>query len=305
MYSFPIIRKKFVMKKGLKITLIVLGAIAGVVSLDIGVSLIVNAATRVETSHELNGKTFNKIDINIGTADVYLKKYSGTAPYVKCIETSYAKHEVAVEDNTLKIDCNVKERYTFLMISPQRKIELYVPTTTEYKFNIHRTTGDVFIDSDFNFSEFIAKGSTGDISTSTNVVSGKLDIDQSTGDVKLFNVKASSINIETSTGNTNLDMVKCIGELKIKSSTGEHYLNYCDADKINIETSTGDVDLKSCDANSINIKTSTGDVTADFRSSKIVYAESSTGKKDVPKSTSGGLCSIETSTGDIKVTFSK
>lgn len=293
------------MKKGLKIILIVLGSLLGVVALDLGVSLIVNAATRVETSHELKGKSFNKIDINIGTADVYLKKYSGTAPYVKCYETSYAKHEVEVEDNTLKIDCNVKERYTFLMVSPQRKIELYVPILTEYKFNIHRSTGDVFTDGDFNFSEFIAKGSTGDVSMSTNVVSGKLDIDQTTGDVKLYNVKASSIKLETSTGSTNLDMVKSVGELKLKSSTGKHYLNYCDADKINIETSTGDVDLKSCEANSIDIKTSTGDVTAEFRTSKIVYAKSSTGNIDVPKSTSGGLCSIETSTGDIKVTFKK
>ncbi len=293
------------MKKGLKITLIVVGAVLGAVAVDVGVSLVVNAATKVETTHKLKGKTFNSIDINVGTADVYLKEYQGSDPYVKCIETSYAKHDVKVEGNTLKIKSDRKENFPFLIVSPKRQLEVYIPVKTEYKLNIYRSTGDVFIGENFKFNYGVIKGSTGDLSISNSFVSNKLSVIQSTGDVNFNDINANSVDIDLSTGNIALEKVKSATDLKLKTSTGHHFLDNCNANKLIIKSSTGDVKIKNSDANEIDIKTSTGDVTAEFRTSKIVYAKSSTGEVNVPKSKNGGLCSIETSTGDVTVTFKK
>ena len=296
------------MKKGWKIAFIVLGSIAGAVALDVGISLIVNKATEVETIHNLKGETFNEIDIDVTTADVEFTTY-GNEYNVKCIESSYAKHNVRVENKVLKIDST--DTYTpFLLVSPKRKITIYIPKNITYRLNVHHTTGDLFIVSDYKFSDVTIKGSTGDVKFSGPNMSGKLDIYQTTGDIDIGPNNAqceipSAAKIETSTGSIKLEAFKCSGELNLKSSTGNKYLDFVRADKMKITSSTGDVEMKSCDANELDIKTSTGDVTAEFLTSKIVYAKSSTGNIDIPKSTTGGLCSIETSTGDIKVTFKK
>ena len=315
------------MKKGLKITLIVLGSLLGVVALDLGISLIVNAATKVETVHYLKDKSFNKIDINVGTADIEFK-YLGGDPYIHCIESSFEKHDVKVENNTLKIDSSASERLPLIMVSSQRKIEVCLPTNNyynQYKVNIHHSTGDIIINKNYIFSELNIEGSTGDVKVDTLGVNGNFNIKQSTGDINTYNVGVSHINFETSTGHMNLDKVKCAGIIRLKSSTGSKRINKVEANslivesstgsvginksnlfrKLNIESTTGDVNIVDSDSYEIDIKTTTGDITAEFRTSKIVYAKSSTGNIDVPKSTSGGLCSIETSTGDIKVTFKK
>ena len=89
-------------------------------------------------------------------------------------------------------------------------------------------------------------------------------------------------------------------------STGKITLNNVVAnDLLQIERSTGDVRLENCDAGEIKIKTSTGDVTGTLKSEKIFFASASTGKVRVPKTASGGICEITTSTGDIEIEIEK
>ena len=71
------------------------------------------------------------------------------------------------------------------------------------------------------------------------------------------------------------------------------------AKDFSIERSTGDVTLDGCDAETLWIKTDTGDVTGTLLSDKIFMAQSDTGKVEVPKSTSGGVCEVSTDTGKI------
>ena len=56
-----------------------------------------------------------------------------------------------------------------------------------------------------------------------------------------------------------------------------------------------------CDAAEITVKTGTGDVTGTLLSDKVFLTETGTGRIDVPKSTVGGRCEINTDTGDIKI----
>ena len=309
------------MKKGLKIALIATGSFVGLVALDLGVSLIYNKATETTSTHELKS-SFNKINIDVSTSDVEFIKVDEGYGKVVCKETKKFKHTVKVEDNTLKIDFDYKYRFNFLMLSPSFKVQVYIPNTTEYDLNAIRSTGDISVGKDFTFTDVKLGGSTGDVEFSANV-KNKVNIESSTGRVSISNMKPASIDIEISTGSMHLKDINCSGNIELKSTTGDKYLtnvkaknlkviastgdtridNVILSEKLSVNASTGKVRIVESDANEIEIKTSTGDVDANFLTSKIVYAKTSTGDVDVPKSTSGGLCTIETSTGDIKVTF--
>ena len=62
---------------------------------------------------------------------------------------------------------------------------------------------------------------------------------------------------------------------------------------------TGDVTFDRSDASELYVDTSTGDVTGTFLTSKIFITNTTTGKIDVPETTEGGVCKINTTTGKI------
>ena len=65
------------------------------------------------------------------------------------------------------------------------------------------------------------------------------------------------------------------------------------------------MEFDACDAAEILVETSTGDVEGTFLSDKIIFAETDTGRVNVPKGIVGGRCEIKTNTGDIKLEIQK
>ena len=63
--------------------------------------------------------------------------------------------------------------------------------------------------------------------------------------------------------------------------------------------------MTNSDAGEIFIKTTTGSVKGSLLSSKIFMARSDVGKITVPRTTTGGICEIETDTGTINITISE
>ena len=85
-------------------------------------------------------------------------------------------------------------------------------------------------------------------------------------------------------------------------STGDITLQHVIAtEKLSIERSTGDVKFDGADASEILVKTDTGDVTGSLLSDKVFIVHTDTGNVDVPKTTAGGICEIQTDTGDIEL----
>lgn len=311
------------MKKGLKITLIAVGSFLGLVALDLGVSLIYNKANEATNTHELES-SFNKIKIDVSTSDIEIIKANDGKGKVVCKETKKIKHDVKVEDETLKINFNYKYRFSLFMFTPSFKVQVYVPSNVEYELNSTSSTGELEVGSDLVFTKVNSQITTGNLSIASNV-KNEVKIKLTTGDVSLSKMSPNSINIETSTGKIELKDIGCSGDIELKSSTGSKYLENLTSknltntsstgdlklkkvvlsEKLNSTTTTGKIKLSESDAKEVDIKTTTGDVDAEFLSDKIVYAKTSTGDVDVPKSTTGGLCSIETTTGDIKVTIKK
>ena len=113
-----------------------------------------------------------------------------------------------------------------------------------------------------------------------------------TGDKKYQSKELTStvnVNRYESTTQLNLSAVNVGGDVIITVTT--------------IDSSTGNVTFEDSDAATIDVKTDTGDVTGTLLTSKVFYVTTDTGKVNVPKSTTGGLCNIETDTGDVRISI--
>lgn len=278
----------------------------------------------VETKEYKELANFNKFDIDLTIADLEFVKSEETKVVVQ--ETKYDVHAVTSENNTLKVKGqDIRKWYEHLFNwnwFQKVKVTVYMPEGAYDELKVISATGNVTIPSDFSFASFTTAVSTGNVNSKANVTgditvtsatgkinfenitANRMDLKASTGDIKLKDVDVTEdIKIKTSTGDFNLENVTC-KSYESSSSTGDlNFNNVKVTNTINVKNDTGHVKMIASDAEELDIKTSTGYVNLELLTSKIVYAESSTGRKNVPASTTGGLCKIKTSTGDIKVSF--
>lgn len=145
--------------------------------------------------------------------------------------------------------------------------------------------------------------STGDKKITTMTVTGKLKVNSDTGDDLFSDIVCNTLNVTTTTGKQTYTDVSC-GATTLTADTGKiHMTNLVSSDHLKIQTDTGDITFDRCDAVSMDIKAETGDVTGTFRTPKIIYADTDTGRINVSRATEGGLCDITTDTGDIEISF--
>lgn len=268
------------------------------------------------------------IDINIATktADVIIRPSGEEEISVVCYEQTRAKHTVAIKDGVLEIRM-VDERkwYDYIGINFRSpRITVSIPRGQYGKISLRTDTGKVTIPADFGFAEMEITVSTGNVTCAASV-SGEMKIKSTTGSIHLQELSADTLDISTSTGKITAQKVTCAGAASLKISTGD--INLMDLrcksltasgdtsdillkdviveENMSVETDTGKVKFDRCDAGEMQIKTDTGSVTGSLLTPKIFFAETDTGKVDVPKSTYGGKCEITTDTGDIRITVTE
>ena len=225
------------------------------------------------------------------------------------------------------------------ILSTAQTIGVYLPASEYASLTMNSSTGDVTVPNDFNFGSVDIKVSTAEVSFTASV-DQNLKIKASTGDILANGIAAGTIDFSATTGNIiasdiicdadfisaissgdhRITGVRCGGKMDVTSSTGKTYLtditckNFISEantgdisldrviaeENICIERSTGDVSFNGCDAAELTIKTSTGSVVGTLLSDKIFITHTNTGDIDVPRGTSGGICDITTTTGDIE-----
>ncbi len=317
------------MKKSKKISLLVaagfsvLGLMLGVISLlMVGFNFAVLGTDTCETNtHEVTDG-FESISIRSDTADIRILMSEDDQCRVVCQERSKVKHTVTVQNGTLVIDIlDLRKWYDYIgFFFGRETVTLYLPQTEFSRLNIETDTGDIVVPKDFSYQTVSLETDTGDIDwhaavteamtaeTDTGNISlegcsphqMKLDVD--TGDIKLTSVNVAGFaELQTDTGKVQLDHVSG-GKLSVKTSTGGVTLkNTVFSGELSVKSSTGNVRFDCADAATITVKTSTGDVKGTLLSEKIFVTKTSTGKRDVPATTSGGICEITTDTGDIRI----
>ncbi len=292
-------------------------------------------------SYEIT-EAFSDIYINSDTADItFLPSEDGSCRVI-CYERERLKHISTVKDGTLSITFSDKTKwYDHIMAFDNSSVSIYLPLDKYGSLTVSSNTSDIEIPKNFSFttvdislstgdvtshasadeaikitastgkillddlsaSSLYVKTTTGDISLSDVTLSGDLITSVSTGAVKITDLTCQNLTSDGSTGDINLKNVTAFGNFTLKRSTGKTNMTSAYAAAFSIEADTGDVTFNRCDADEITVKTSTGDVTGTLMSNKIIYAKSSSGKIDVPRSNTGGMCEITTSTGKIMISI--
>ncbi len=262
------------------------------------------ATVKYETNTYEISEAFDGIFVNTDTADIHFAPSDNEICKVICYEPDNAKHSVIIQDGTLTIDVVAKkEWYDYIGVNfGSPKITVYLPKAEYASLFIKGSTADVEIPKDFNFKSVDISLSTGDISIE-NISADNLDLTVSTGNVTVSNVICEGdTNIKVSTGKTKLTNIECKNFIT-SGSTGDISLkNVIAAEKLSIKRSTGDVIFDGSDAADIFVETDTGDVSGSLLTDKVFITQTDTGRVELPKTTTGGKCEINTDTGDIKIT---
>lgn len=315
------------MKKGFIISAVVLIAVGAVLFtaafIASGFDFSKLDTAKYETNTYSVSEDFETIEIRSDEADITFKSSENGKTWVDCVEREKVKHEVSVENGTLKIvTVDNREWYDLLRLFnfKSQSITVYLPSAHYRDLTISTDTGNVSVPDLFSFDDAEITTSTGGVAFDASS-NGRLQIKTSTGDININGVHATTIDLSVSTGRIDGKNVNCEDTLSVNVSTGKTFLtdiickslissgstgdvtlkNAVASDDFNIERDTGDVRFENCDAGQITVKTSTGDVNGTLRSEKVFITKTSTGDTDVPDTISGGRCEITTSTGDIKI----
>jgi len=140
---------------------------------------------------------------------------------------------------------------------------------------------------------------SGDI-LAENLRADGLTANSASGTITLNTVTVEEVLVlDTSSGDLDLTGVEC-GELNANSASGEVACrDVLAGSTLQVGTASGEIEVIACDASHVMLTSSSGDISGTLRTPKIFQAESDSGEVEVPRTTTGGLCEIHTSSGDI------
>ncbi len=255
---------------------------------------------KFETNTYNISQEFNNISINTDTADIFFAVSSDGMCKIVCNEYKKMRYLAEVKDDTLTVSTTDNRKwYDHIGLSfHSPKVTVYLPKTEYNLLSVKESTGDIEIPKDFKFASGDISLSTGSVGFSASVEE-LIKIKTSTGDIRLQNISAGTLDLSVSTGEVSVLDVTCKNVLSSGSTGDIHLKNVNATEKISIKRSTGNVRFDGSDATEIFVKTGTGDVGGSLLSEKVFITKTSTGEISVPKTTTGGKCEIITSTGDI------
>lgn len=281
----------------------------------------INAYEYTTNTYQIK-EEFTDVAIDVEISNISLIKAEEDQVKIVCNESKRTKYNISVANNTLMIETKNSYKWSSFFnfgAWKKEKLELYLPENLYNKLEIKNDMGNVVVNKEIKFKEIKVESSTGNLELYASI--NKIVVEMDTGNIKINDVNASAIDLKTSTGIHTLTNVTASSNIYLKTDTGPINLTGVRAVnlRINVETgrvklndviasgrldvttSTGSVTLTDCDAGEIYIKTSTGTVNGTLLSPKTFYATSEFGRINVPKTTTGGRCEIETETGSIKI----
>lgn len=298
------------MKKAVKIWLItaavlvvagllmMIGALAAV---DFDIKQL--STVEFETNTYKVSEKFENIIIEEINGEIELAPAEGKDCTVVCREPEKTEHSVSVNNGILTIK-TVDDRAWFDrigLIFESPKVTVYLPKKEYKALMIKNETGSTAISDDFIFESVTVSGSTGSVKCAASV-KDELTAKLSTGNIEVKDADCGEINVETVTGNVKLDSVNVKKDINAATTTGNIKMTDVIAKgSLWINTTTGNVHFDGCDAKDLSVTATTGNIKGSLLSEKIFFAHSDTGKVNVPHTSSGGECELNTNTGNIEI----
>ena len=275
---------------------------------------------KMQTKEYTLSQNFNDVSIDTKAVDITFVKADDGIVKVVCYEKVNMAHTVTAQDGVLTVTMvNTKKWYQYIGISFHTPtLTVYLPESQYTHLKIKNSTGAVEIPQDFSFESIDVTLSTGKVNTFATTT-GQTKIKTTTGSVCVKNANVGALDIVVSTGKVTVENVNALGQVNVGVSTGGTFINALSCQTfisngstgnislegviatqlVDIKRSTGDVKFTLCDGGQITVKTDTGSVKGSLLSDKIFQANSDTGRVNVPQTTTGGSCVIETDTGNI------
>lgn len=316
------------MRKGKKIALIVAAGLV-LAGCAIGGSALAKMDFDVRQIHLTNDQekiypvdgAFTGIDVR-SSDGVTLEYAPSKACAVVCRESPHVQYSVAVEDGVLTVQkSNTRRWYECIGIwQEEPTVRLLLPENAYDALTVNGAVGDVEIPQTFTFVRADIRTDTGDVRLRAQV-HGALTVQTDTGDVTVADSSPQNVTVQTDTGDVEMQALRVAQDVTLQTTTGAQTVRnvMCRnwtaqshtgdmqmtkttaTGDLRITTDTGDVTLDACDASSLDLRTDTGDVTGTLLTDKVFQAHSDTGSVQVPQTMDGGLCRIESDTGDINV----
>lgn len=210
---------------------------------------------------------------------------------------------IDTEFSSISVDMSITDLKILPSADGKNSVVCYSSDKTENNVYVKDSVLYIESDTDYNMLDHLVPVFTSPSVTLYLARSSYefLNVESNTGDITVNTFSFDTLNVKTSTGELTVNGVDCT-EFKADTSTGDITLNSVAASgSLRIEGSTADIEFNGCDAAEVYVKTSTGDVEGSFLTGKSFNCKSSTGDIEVPRQTSGGVCEITTSTGDIEI----
>lgn len=243
------------------------------------------SSVKYETNIYELSESFGHIQINTNTVNITILPTDEPVCKVECFEPIGANHTVEISENRLIIGENdTREWHEYISLDfNTAAITLYLPRRVYGHISIEATTADFTI-RDIDLNVLTCTLTTGEIT------------------VKDLDCKMD-VRLSVSTGSTTIENLKCDG-FSSKGNTGDITLkSLISTSNFDVVRTTGDIYFSACDAAEISIETGTGDVAGTWLTPKIFLTETDTGKVNVPASTTGGKCTVKTTTGDVNISI--
>ena len=280
------------------------------------------SAAEYETEEVGISGPFRNISVESAAEKVVLAPSEDGKCTVRFTTEKHTLREASVSGDTLTIRTEERGSWSdrigfFLRNTVRPEITVYLPGDAYDALTVSTGAGDLKVPEAFSFGSISVAAGAADMDLRASV-SGPVVIEAGTGDISLIGLTAEEIRLAVATGDVTMNSVEC-GSLTVKAVTGDIHLDgvtctdahFSDvtgditlrgvvaSGDMDIALTTGDVRFDASDAASITAKLTTGDVKGTLLSDKVFISETGTGDVDVPKTASGGTCSISVGTGDI------
>ncbi len=228
---------------------------------------------------------------------------------------------------TVSGDVNINVRYTFSEDVTLTSTSGTIGTAAAIggHLDLRSTSGDLYAMGFLN--TVTAHSTSGKVTLGGKTVDGDCtattaELKTTSGEIRVRTVTLDSLTAHTGSGGIHVESVAVIKTADLATTSGEIALLYTTCGTLTAETGSGDVELSDstvathlqaktvsggirfarADAATLSLKTTSGSVRGSLLTPKIFYTDTTSGSVDVPKSTEGGLCEIQTTSGSIRVT---
>lgn len=251
-------------------SMIVIGILLAVIGLSAGAKLSITnsgAGFKVFDSGERKIETFSltsfsKINVHLLDADIEFIPSNEYKLQIEQREEQVVRHEI--KDDTLIIEEEEQKSGKLINMnigftnSMQTIVKIYFPSGEELKnVSFVNNFGDINLE-DMVTEKLDIRLSDGDLMI-TNLQASELTVVNRFGDITGYEVKVKDINIEQTDGDTEFNKISA-NSIKLKNGFGDSIFKNMTSEGINVESNDGDIEIHGLLLGKTIIESSFGDV---------------------------------------------